>query len=78
MAGTLDPAILGAAGKEVDTRDKSGHDEEGEPGRRLGRGDWAAPFIPTISGINISPVPQVLGQFRAMWYLAGTSFDRHT
>ena len=36
------------------------------------------PFLPTISGINISPVPQVLGQFRPMWYLAGTSFDRHT
>ena len=37
-----------------------------------------APFIPTISCINISPVPQALGQFRPMWYLAGTSFDRHT
>src|SRR5207245_5674873 len=37
-----------------------------------------APFIPTISCINISRVPQVLGQFRPMWYLAGTSFDRHT
>ena len=47
-------------------------------GATAGEGNWAAPFIPTISGINISPVPQVLGQFRPMWYLAGTSFDRHT
>ena len=49
------------------------------PGSRPGR-QWRVgnPFIPTISCINISPVPQALGQFRPMWYLAGTSFDRHT
>ena len=77
----LCPAIhlFGAAGKDVDARDKPGHDEEGAGARWVGEGDLAAhPFIPTISGINISPVPQVLGQFRLMWYLAGTSFDRHT
>jgi hypothetical protein len=78
----LCPAIhvFGAAGKDVDARDKPVHDEEGGRGAMgcgggLGR---PPPFIPTISGINISPVPQVLGQFRLMWYLAGTSFDRHT
>jgi len=76
MAGLV-PAIhvFGAAGKDVDARDKPGHDEEGRTrGATVGEGG----FNPTISCINISPVPQVLGQFRAMWYLAGTSFDRHT
>jgi hypothetical protein len=48
-----------------------------EAGATVGEGDWE-PLIPTISCINISPVPQVLGQFRPMWYLADTSFDRHT
>ena len=48
------------------------------PGRRRGTAGLAPPSIPTISCINTSPVPQVLGQFRPMWYLAGTSFDRHT
>jgi hypothetical protein len=30
------------------------------------------PAIPTISCINIKPVPQVLGHSRAMWYPAVT------
>src|SRR4029450_4246262 len=53
-----------------------------DDGRGRGDGREAAdlgpPFLPTISCRNITPVPQALGQFRPMWYLAGTSFDRHT
>jgi hypothetical protein len=57
----------------------SGYGPRPKAGTTVGEGDWAAtPFLPTISCINISPVPQVLGQFRPMWYLADTSFDRHT
>jgi hypothetical protein len=42
----------------------------GQGGSRLG--------VPTISCINVGPVPQALGHSRAMWYLAKHSFDRHT
>ena len=79
MAGLV-PAIhvLASARKDVDARDKPVHDGEGFSGqRRQGQPPWN-PFIPTTSCINISRIPQVLGQFRLMWYLAGTSFDRHT
>ena len=47
-----------------------GMTKRGGPGEG-GAAREQAPFIPTISCINISLVPQVLGQFRAMWYLAG-------
>ena len=45
---------------------------------RVGRRrDPGTPPSPTISCINIRPLPQALGQVRAMWYLANASFDRH-
>jgi hypothetical protein len=33
---------------------------------------------PTISCINIRRLPQALGHFGLMWYLASAAFDRHT
>src|SRR4051812_43288716 len=47
------------------------------PGMTAGPG---TPATPTISCINIRPLPQALGQDRAMWYLAmpltTATFDR--
>ena len=66
MAGLV-PAIhaLGTAGKDVDARDKPGHDEAGQDGCK-GRGRALVSFLPTICCINKEPIPQMLGQFRPM------------
>ena len=48
---------------------------QGRGDARRARAAWSP--IPTISCINISHLPQVLGRRRPIWYLAGTASDRH-
>ena len=40
-------------------------------------GNWQNGPLPTISCINIRPLPQPLGRGRAIWYLRKDPFDRH-
>ena len=77
----VDPGISGLPALDASQRPGMTTDAAGQApaqGRGYVGGRGLSPSIPTISCINISPVPQVLGQFRPMWYLAGASFDRHT